>query len=194
MKILCTSCNKVLGEQAPFDDASKIYAKCSDCIAKEKEEASKFKPKPKPGEKQEVTLENGLKGILWVPANKEENLSFGELAVSGKKFYCMKDKLEEFQRYLERIKTEEVEISFLHSISVKIDPPLRGRKKKQPIEKEERKDKSIDYNCTIKATKPYVRLMFNGMAERNQSVIELFAEAAYKAYKEECQKVKISTP
>ena len=191
MKIICTNCNKVLGEQVPFDDSSKIYAKCTDCINKAKEEAVNFKPKPKPGEKQEITLENGLKGILWIPANKKENLSFGELGVSGKKFYCIKDKLAEFQSYLESIKTEEAEMSFLHSSSIKIDPPLRGRKKKDLLEKEKRKDESIDYNCTIKVTKQYARLMFDGMAEQNQSVIELIAESIYKDYKEECQNTKL---
>ncbi len=185
MKIICTSCNKVLGEQAPFDSSSKIYARCTDCIDKAKEEATKFKPKPKPGEKQEVMLENGLKGILWTPASKKEKLSLWELVVSGKKIYCAKNKLEEFQKYLEKIKSDEVEIIYLHSISVKLDAPLKGRKKKEPIETEEKKNKSIDYNCTMKAPKYYAQLMFNSMAERNQRVVELIAKASIKAYQRE---------
>lgn len=185
MKIICTSCNKVLGEQVPFDNFSKIYAKCTDCINKAKEEATKFKPKPKPGEKQEVALENGLKGILWVPGDKKEKLSLDELVISGKKFYCAKDKLEGFQEYLGKIKSEEVEVTFLHSMSIKLDAPLKGRKKKEPIKTEERKNKSIDYNCTMKVTKQYARVMFNTMAERNQKVVEMIAEAAIKAYQKE---------
>jgi len=185
MKIICTSCNKVLGEQTPFDSSSKIYAKCTDCINKAKEEAAKFKSKPRPGEKQEVTLENGLKGTLWVPGNKKEKLSLDELVVSGKKFYCAKDKLEEFQKYLGKIKSDEVEVIFLHSMSVKLDTPLKGRKKKEAIKTEEKKNKSIDYNCTMKAPKYYAQLMFNSMAERNQRVVEMIAEAAIKAYQKE---------
>jgi len=187
MKILCTTCNKVLGEQAPFDNSSKVYAKCTDCLNKEKEEASKFKPKPKPGEKQEVILENGLKGILWVPGNKKEKLCIGELVVSGKKFSCAKDKLEEFKKHIETIKGEEVEMIFLHSMTVKLDASLKGRKKKEPIEPEEKKDTSIDYNCTMKAPKYYAQLMFNDMAERNQRIVELIAKAAFNAYQKECQ-------
>jgi len=33
------------------------------------------------------------------------------------------------------------------------------------VKNEERKDKSIDYNCTVKTTKPYARLMFNGQSK-----------------------------
>ena len=185
MKIICTSCNKALGEQAPFNDSSKIYAKCTDCLNKERKEATRFKPKPKPGEEQEITLENGLKGILWVPANKKEKLSLGEIAVSGKRFYCANDKQDEFKKYLENIRAEEVEVTFLHSVSIKLDPPLKGHKKKGLLKKEEQQNKSIDYNCTVRGPKHFAQLMFNGMADRNQRVIELLAEAAIKAYNKE---------
>ena len=130
MKIICTSCNKVLGEQVPFDDSSKMYAKCTDCINKAKEEATKFKPKPKPGEKQEVTLENGLKGFLWVAQDKEDKLFIGELAVSGKRFSCSKYSRQEFQNYLGSLKGEEMETTFLHSVTCKLDSHPKGRKKK----------------------------------------------------------------
>jgi hypothetical protein len=40
--------------------------------------------------------------------NKKEKLSLDELVVSGKKFYCAKDKLEGFKNYLENIKSDEV--------------------------------------------------------------------------------------
>ena len=36
--------------------------------------------------------------------------------------------------------------------------------------------------------KYYIKLMFNDMAERMDRVIEILAEASYKAYKEDCQK------
>lgn len=189
MKIICTNCNKVLGEQAPFDNSSKIYAKCTDCIDKAKEEATKFKPDPKPGEKQEIALENGLKGILWTPANKKEKISLGELVFSGKKFYCAKDKLEEFQRYLEQIKNEEIEVIFLHSGRIELDPALRGRKKKEVIKPKEIKNRSIDFNCTVKVTKQYARLMFDGMAERNENITKLIAELMIKAYKKKQEEV-----
>jgi hypothetical protein len=100
MKIICSRCKTVLGEQGPFDSLAEIKAKCTACIAKEKEETSRFIPKPLPGQKQEITLENGLKGVLWVAENKKDKLFLGELAVSGKKFFCSKGGREKFQEYL----------------------------------------------------------------------------------------------
>jgi hypothetical protein len=46
-------------------------------------------------------------------------------------------------------------------MSVKLDAPLKGRKKKEAIKTEEKKNKSIDYNCTMKAPKYYAQLMLN---------------------------------
>lgn len=49
MKIICARCKTFLGEQEPFDNPAEIKVKCSVCIASDKERASRFKPKPKPG-------------------------------------------------------------------------------------------------------------------------------------------------
>ncbi|HHT9138647.1 MAG TPA: hypothetical protein ACFYEK_15555 [Candidatus Wunengus sp. YC60] len=190
MKIICSRCKMFLGEQEPFDNPAEIKAKCTGCITKEKEEASRFTPKPLPGQKQEIVLENGLKGVLWVAQGKKDKLFLGELAVSGKKFCCTKSGREKFQEYLRSLKGEETDITFLHSVTVKLDPAQKGRKKKEnpPKTEEPKKNNSIEYNCTMRAPKYYVQLMFNDMAERMDRVIEMLAEASYEAYKKDCQK------
>lgn len=190
MKIICARCKTFLGEQEPFDNATEVKVKCTACITKDKERASSFTPKPKPGEKQEVILDNGLKGFLWVAQDKEEKLFIGELVVSGKRFSCSKYILQEFQNYLGSLTGEEFEISLLHSITCKLDSPPKGRKKKQDPPKTEKpkKDDSVEYNCTFRAPRHYVQLIFDDMAERMDKVTEILAEAAFKDYKEEQQK------
>jgi len=191
MKIICGRCKTFLGEQEPFDNLAEIKVKCAACITKDKERASKFTPKPKPGQKQEVTLGNGLKGFLWAAQDKKDKLFIGELAVSGKKFHCSKYSRQEFQNYLGSLTGEEIEVTLLHSVTFKLDSPPGGRKKKQdpPKTEEPRKDDSIQYNYTIRSPKHYVQLMFDDMAERMDKVTEILAEAAFKEYKKEQQKV-----
>lgn len=190
MKIICGRCKTFLGEQEPFDNPVEIKAKCSACITKDKEVVSKFTLKPKPGEKQEVTLDNGLKGFLWVAQDKEEKLFIGELVVSGKRFSCSKYIRQEFQNYLGDLKGEDFEITLLHSVTCKLDSPPKGRKKKQdpPKIEEPKKDDSIQYNCTFKAPRHYVQLIFDDMAERMDKVTEILAEVAFKEYNKEQQK------
>ena len=190
MKIICFRCGKVIGEQQPFDNLSETKAKCLDCLSKEKEEASKFQPMPKPGEKKEVVLENGLKGILWVAENDAEKLSVWELAVLNKKFLCSGGMREEFQKHLASIKDEEAEVSFLYSISIKIPP--KGSKKKDPVRAGGHKDESVQYNCTMKAPKYYIQRMYDGMAGRMRKFLDIIVGSSYKAYKEEVKAEYIS--
>jgi len=192
MKIICARCKTFLGEQEPFDNPAEVKAKCSACITKDKERASRFTPKPKPGEKQEVTLDNGLKGFLWVAQDKKDKLYIGELVVSGKKFSCSKYIYQEFQIYLGSLKGEEIEVTLLDSITCKLESHPKGRKKKQDLPKTEKpkKDDNIEYNCTFRAPKYYVQLVFNDMAERMDNVTEILAEAAFKEYNKEQQKAR----
>ncbi|MFA5118810.1 MAG: hypothetical protein WC695_08185 [Candidatus Omnitrophota bacterium] len=192
MKIVCSRCKTFLGEQEPLDNPAEVKAKCSSCITKDKERASSFTPKPKPGQKQEVTLDNGLKGFLWVAQDKKDKLYIGELAVSGKKFSCSKYKRQEFQNYLGGLKGEEIETTLLHSMTCKLDSSLKGRKKKQdpPKTEEPKKNDSIEHNCTFRAPKHYVQSVFDDMAERMDRVTEILAEAAFKEYNKEQKKAK----
>jgi hypothetical protein len=190
MKIVCSICKKVIGEQKPSKDSSEIKATCTACIDKAKEEAARFVPEPDPSDGQELVLENGFKGTLWVAKDKKEKLFFGELAVAGKRFYCSKSERVKFQNYLGSLTGEEADVSLLHSITCKLDSPPRGRRKKQepPKTEEPKKDESIQYNCTMRAPKHYIQLMYDDLAERMDNITEILAKAALRAYKEEQQK------
>lgn len=190
MKIVCSICKKIIGEQKPYEDPSETKATCTVCIEKSKEEAKRFVREPTPSDGKEITLENGLKGTLWVAKDEKEKLFIGELAVSGKKFYCSKPERLKFQDYLGSLSGEEANVSFLHSMTCKIDSPPRGRRKKQEPPKAEKpkKDESVQYNCTMRAPKHYIQLMYDDLAERMDKVTEILAKAALRAYKEEQQK------
>ena len=143
MKIVCYLCKKVIGEQKPFDNPAEVLAKCTNCLAKEKEQALqalKKEPMPEPGQPREVILENGLKGMLSVGGAETEKLSFWDMIFAGKKFFCISSVQKEFQQYLAGISAEEVDVTFLHSSVIKIDTPLKGRRrKKTPDIAEDRK-------------------------------------------------------
>jgi hypothetical protein len=130
MKIICSSCKKTIGEKAPFKDSSEIKAKCPDCISKEREAITPFQPVPRPEDGQTVIIDTNLTGTLWVPKNQNEKISLWELGVSGKKFFCSDANKEQFQEYLESIRDEQCDVSFLHSLTCTLDkPPKRGKKK-----------------------------------------------------------------
>jgi len=191
MKIVCSSCKKVIGEIKPYKDPSETKGTCTACIEKAKEKAAQFVPEPPPKDGQEIVFENGLKGTLWAAKDKKAKLFFGELAVAGKRFHCFKSEREKFQDYLGSLTAEEVDVSFLHSMTCKIDTPQRGRKKKQepPKVEEPKKDESVEYNCTMKVPKHYIQLMYDDMAERMDKIVEILSDVALRQYREEQQKL-----
>ena len=36
MKIICSWCNKFMGEKVPYDDSSETHGKCPECLKKQK--------------------------------------------------------------------------------------------------------------------------------------------------------------
>ena len=186
MRIICSSCDKILGEQEPFDNPAEVKVKCLDCLEKEKEEASRFQPMPKPGEKLEVKLGNNFKGNIWVAAEEAEKLSPWELAVSGRRFSCSDRIKEDFQKYLIDIKDDAPEITFLYSTSISMKPPAKARRKiKNPTESKE-KDMNIHYNCTARLPRYYIRSIFDEKAGRLHKFLDIIADGVFKTYKEEC--------
>lgn len=55
MKIICSSCKKTFVREIFF---RMVPTKCSECLRKEREKASKPQPAPRLGERQDITLEN----------------------------------------------------------------------------------------------------------------------------------------
>jgi hypothetical protein len=121
MKIICSTCKTILGEQKPFSNSSEIDAKCTSCLAKEKEEASKARPIPSPDKEREVTFENGWKGTLSIAGKETEKLSLWDMIVAGKKFSCSEEGRDELGGYLNGLAEDEVDLTFLHSMTVKLD-------------------------------------------------------------------------
>ena len=188
MRIICSRCDKVLGEQEPFNNPAQVKAKCLDCLEKEKEDASRFQPMPKLGEKLEVKLGNSFKGDIWVAEEKAEKLSAWELAISGRKFFCSDRVKEEFQKHLTDIKDDEPEITFLYSMSISMKAPIKTRRKiKYPSESKE-KGLSIYYNCTTRLPKYYIRNIFDEKAGRMHKFLDIIADGCFKTYKEECKR------
>ena len=167
MKLICSSCKKILGIQSPLHDDSELSAKCPECFQKEKEEVSKPRLKPKAGERQDITFKSGMKGYLTV-ATDATKLSLWDLVVSGKTFACTKDRKDSFLEYLEMIDRDQINVTFLYSISTKLDPPSRKRKSKDESEKpkKDKPDDSVYYNCTVMLSKYHVIVMFDDKAER----------------------------
>lgn len=185
MRIICSCCDKVLGEQEPCDNPAEVKVKCLDCLEKEREDASRFQPMPKLGERIKVKLGNNFKGDIWVAAEKAEELSPWELALYGRKFSCSDNAKEDFQKYLTDIKDNEPEITFLYSMSISMKPPAKTHRKIKHSPESE-KDMSIHYNCTARLPKYYIRSIFDEKAGRLRNFLDVIADGVFKTYKEEC--------
>ena len=170
MKIVCSTCKKVLGLQRPYDKHTEVEGKCTECFQKEKEEAARREAPPLPGERKEIKFENGLTGFLTV-AEEGEKLSFGELIFSGKRLHCGEKNRDKLIEHFEMIDGEQADVTFLHSSSIKLDsPPKRRKKKQEPDPQVEDKVRSIDYNCTVTTTKESALMMFDNTVERVNAI------------------------
>jgi hypothetical protein len=177
MKIICRRCKKIIGEQAPYQNDSEIKAKCVECIAKDKTAGARFRPSPELIDGQEIDLDNGLKGRLWAVKSKSDEISFWELAVSGKKFFCIDQTRDAFKRHVEKSKNNDVDVSFLHSMKAKLEN-LDGRSKKCAPEKEKNKwFDATQFNCTVNVPKNYALCMFDGMVNRFHKIVEILKRA-----------------
>ena len=161
MKIVCSTCKKVLGLQRPYDKHTEVEGKCTECFQKEKEEAARREAPPLPGERKEIKFENGLTGFLTV-AEEGEKLSFGELIFSGKRLHCGEKNRDKLIEHFEMIDGEQADVTFLHSSSIKLDSPPKRRKKKQES----------------------ALMMFDNTVERVNAIAKIFAEIIIKAEKE----------
>ena len=80
------------------------------------------------------------------------------------------------------IASDEVDVTFVYSSSIKI-PPGDSRRKKQPAKKE--KSQSIDYYCTVAVPKGYALMMFDRVAERQEQLMDVVAEGIVEAWKDD---------
>jgi len=175
MKIICSSCKEIIGIQRPFKDNTEISAKCPECFQKEKKEALKPQLLPVPGERKDITLGSGAKGYLTV-ADGSTKLSMSELMISGKIFNCEKPQRDNFLEYLEMTEKDQVDITFLYSMHIKLDPPVSGNKKRKGLnESQENEYESINYNCTVAVPVHYAISMFDDKAERMGGLLDIIS-------------------
>jgi len=184
MKIICQRCKKVIGEQAPYQDNSEVKAKCTDCIAKDKVAGARFRPSPELKDGQEITLDSGLKGRLWVVNGKSNGISFWELAVSGKKFFCVDQTRDAFKRHVEKAKTPEVDVSFLHSMKCKMDDSQGQNKKDAPVETKNKWLDAPQFNCTVTVPKDFALRMFDSKVNQFHEIAEIIKRAGARSFNE----------
>ena len=187
MKIICSWCKKLIGEKEPFDDPSTTHAKCPDCLKKQKDQEAQSEKQTQDKSKI-VTFKNGTQGILTVAGKESAELSFFELEVNRKGFFCHESTRQEFKDYIDGIAADEVGVTFLHSIEVPLEPVKKGKRKKEETERLDRpRPKSINYNCTIRVSKEGVCSMFEDMADRSEKFADLVVDAAMEKVKRDRQ-------
>ncbi|MBU1086890.1 MAG: hypothetical protein KKD05_05155 [Candidatus Omnitrophica bacterium] len=184
MKIVCSICKKSIAEQAPYKDQSIIQAKCTDCINKAKEMLSRINTSPPPEKSRLETYANGLTGRISIAGEETGKISFGELGVSGRKFECFKDNRDEFCNYLAGIDSPEVDVMFIHSLDIKIDPATRGRRKKKKTEEPSEKE-TITYNCTVTVSKDDALSMFDEKSKTMKELVEVLAGVLHREWQAE---------
>ena len=199
MKIICKSCKKLIGEIEPLEDLKETKAKCSDCLKIEKDaEIKKLMEVPlaaKQPKDRVVTFENGAQGFLTIAGKETKKLGFWGILFEGKEFFCCKETRKDFEKYLESLGADEVDITFWHSSEIPLDLPNRRRGKKyQPPVEEKPKRESIEYNCTVRGTKDFARHVFQTKEAQLKDYIDVVWPIAERLYKEEKLKAAEKNP
>lgn len=184
MKIICRRCKKVIGEQAPYQDNSEVKAKCTDCITKDKVAGARFSPSPEVKDGQEITLDSGLKGRLWSVKGKSTEISFWEIGVFGKKFFCVDQTRDAFKQHVEKAKTAEVDVSFLHSMKCKMDDSKGRNKKETPVETKNKWLDAPQFNCTVTVPKDFALSMFDSKVNQFHEIAEIIKRAGARSFDE----------
>lgn len=184
MKIICRRCKKVIGELAPYQDNSEVKAKCTDCIAKDKVAGARFSPSPEVKDGQEITLDSGLKGRLWIAKGKSKQISFWELAVAGKKFFCIDRARDAFKEHVESSKGDNVDVSFLHSMKCKIDDSKGRNKTDAPVETKNKWLDAPQFNCTVTVPKDFALSMFDSKVNQFHEIAEIIKRAGARSFDE----------
>ncbi len=186
MKIICAKCKKLMGEIEPFDDSKETRAKCADCVRQEEEErATTMVAAPiKRGsrESKKIILDNGAEGLITIAGKESESLSLWDVIFDRRKFFCSEKTTKEFEKHLESIPGDELPVTFLHSMTVKLDTPKRrGKKKQEEPPAEKKPSDSTTYNCTVRVSKAAARQIFRDKQSRMEQVVGILADAAWKA-------------
>lgn len=191
MKIICQSCKKIIGEIEPLKDSKETKAKCSDCLKIEKDaEIKRLIEIPLNVEKTKdrvVTFENGSQGFLTIAGKETKKLGIWGVLFEGKEFFCCDETRKDFEKHLTSLSNDEVDVTFLHSLEIFMDPKDKRRKKKQPLPEEQSQRESIEYNCTVRGTKDFARHVFESKEDQFKDYLDIVWPVAQRLYKEEQQ-------
>ena len=111
-----------------------------------------------------IELEDGKIGTLTIADLESEKLGTNQLFVDGHKFTCSEKFREAFEEYLASIKSEQVRLTYLHSIKPKYPQEKIGASKNR--NKNPPKPDQIFYNCTVQVSKTEALASFNNYASR----------------------------
>lgn len=181
MKIVCRRCDKTMGEIEPLNDPKETLAKCVECVELEKNENLARQASTqvlKDGKK--VIFEDGTEGVLTVAGDGSENLSLWDAIFGGKRFFCSKETLKQFEKYLESIPNDELQVTFMHSMTIPLPPKKKGKKKRAEPAPEQEPAKATTYNCTIRVSKAVARQIFDDKQSRMEQVAHILADVAWK--------------
>lgn len=181
MKIICSWCKKTIGEKEPYDDPSITHAKCTDCLNTQEKEDKRLLKRAEQQDKDIVTFPSGHQGRLSV-SDRKTKLSLFEIAVNGKNFFCAETTRKALAGHLDSIPSNEVDVSFLYSMDIQLDEPIKGRRKKDLKPK---KSKAIHYNCTIRVSKQGLWSMFEDTKNRMNQFAEIIADAAIEEHRKD---------
>ncbi len=92
-----------------------------------------------------------------MPDNKPE-ISIHEIIVNGRRFFCSFSEKKAFSDFVEKIKGEEVKVTYLHSVKASLD---------------KRDDKAEYCYATATLTKSQALDIFEGMARRSRDISNL---------------------
>ncbi len=189
MKIICQSCKKIIGEIEPLEDVKESKAKCSDCLKVEKDaEIKRLIEVPldvKKPKDRVVTFENGAQGFLTIAGKETKKLGIWGVLFEGKEFFCCDETRKDFERHLTSLSNDEVDVTFLYSLEIFMDPQNKRRKKKQPLPEEQSKRESIEYNCTVRGTKDFARHVFESKEGQFKDYLDIVWPVAKRLYQEE---------
>ena len=139
-----------------------------------------------------VQIGPGLEGVLTEVSKETEQLSFFDLLVDGRKFSGSDADEQALEEYLASSPTETVDVTFLHSGRIPLEPTKRGRGRKLTLqEPTDKKSNTVWYNCTVKVPKKYALAALEDKRMRLEEFARILADSISKQWQEE-QTLKLS--
>jgi hypothetical protein len=116
-----------------------------------------------------IELGDGKIATLSIVERESDKLGMSQLVVNGHKFTCAEKFREAFEEYFESIKSEPVELTFLHSVKPRHPDENRVAGNKGKMTKRDKNQQNPDqifYNCTVQVSKAEALASFNNYVLR----------------------------